>query len=281
MLWLFAGVHLRDAAILLVVSTAVYLWLRFLSLGGGRRAAVLALAMPAMALVLGTLRREFALVPLVMAVAGLVSIVLAPPGDPVRRWRWVALGILAAGSALAAGLVWEALFALGTGSDTYRELTRAEASSSSLGTALVVNQPPPIRAVVGTAYLLMFPIPVWSGFVSGSAIQFFKSCSALFFYAAVPMIGVAVGTLWRERSERRADRMFLLMVGGAFVVAIALSSLEVRHLGSFLLPLLLLALLPDPRSISQRLRLRRALLVTLTVMLLVHVAWGLLKILLG
>ncbi len=56
----------------------------------------------------------------------------------------------------------------------------------SLGKALVVNQPLPIRAVVGSAYLWVFPVPFWHGFFTGSLYHILKSLHAVFAFFSDP-----------------------------------------------------------------------------------------------
>jgi hypothetical protein len=281
MLWLFAALHLRDSVVLLAVTLTVYAWVWFLRRGGVLRLCWLGGVLAALTATFAVLRTEYAFVPLVASVIGLMSMAIEPKAFGRRGRRLVAIVVLLIGAVASWGYFGLALDAAVSGGSTYRELVRDEAGQSSLGAQLVVNQPIPIRAVVGSIYLMVFPIPVWIGFASDSALHLFKSLNAMFFYALLPLLGLAAADLGREPMLRTADRLFVFGMSIAFIAAIALTSLESRHLGSFLVAVFLLALVPDLGDPTVRRRYLRALLATLTIMLAIHATWLVLKLLPG
>ena len=277
--WLFSAIHLRDSVVLLAVTCTLYFWVWYLRRGGVLRLLWLALAMAVMTAAFAVLRAEFAFVPLVTTVLALTAMMLGTctVSHPARRW--VALAMLVLGAAFAWGYVALALEAAGTGSETYRGLVEGEAGRESLGARLIVGQPAPVRALLGSIYLLIFPIPVWAGLIGDSALHLFKSLNAWFFYALLPLVGVALGILWREPQQRGAERLFVLLQAIVFVAAIAMTSLETRHLGSFLVAWMLLALIPDPRSSEHARHYRAGLLTLLFAMTALHAAWAAVKLL--
>lgn len=278
LVWIFAAIHLRDGIVFLVASLTTLAWVRFLRRGGAFGALVLLVTLAAIAAAFAVLRTEFVVVPLVASVLGLVAMVLAP-ASPVRQARrWVAGFALVIGAAVAWTYIAPGLETVDERAGAYREMVRDEASESSLGAKLVVNQPPLVRAFVGSVYLLIFPIPVWAGLVGDSALHLFKALNAFFFYALFPLLGMALRDLLRDASSRSPERLFALGMSVVFIVGIALTSLESRHLGSFLLPIFLLALLPDPDVPDHRRRYGRALALVLSAMVAVHLAWALAKL---
>jgi hypothetical protein len=272
--WTFAAIHLRDAIILLVASLVTLAWVWFLRRGGPLRSGLLLVALVATAAAFAVLRTEFVAVPLIASVIGLAAMVAAPSTAVTPTRRWLAGLALVVGAAVASGLVPSGLETVGERADTYRSLVEDEASQSSLGAQLIVNQPPLVRAFLGSVYLLIFPIPVWSGLIGDSALHLFIALNALFFYAVIPLLGMASHDLVRDASSRSPGRLFVLGMTVAFVVGFALTSLESRHLGSLLLPILLLALVPDPDAPGHRRRYGRALAWMLATMVVVHLAWA-------
>jgi hypothetical protein len=224
------------------------------------------------------LRTEFAFVPMVTTIIGLAAMVLAPSRQQSSRRRWFALILLIVGAVAASGYLGEALDAAGAGRESYGEQVAEQSAQSSLGALLIVNQPIPIRAIVGSVYLLVFPIPVWAGLASTSALQVFKSFNALFFYALLPLLVMACADLGRRAWLRTPERLFVLGMSATFTLAIALTSLESRHLGSFLVALFLLALVPDLDTAADRRRYWRALGVTVAAMGSIHLVWALAKL---
>jgi hypothetical protein len=279
LIWTFAAVHLRDAIILLVASLVTLSWVRFLRHGGTLGALMLLATLVATAAAFLVLRTEFVVVPLIASVIGLAAMVAAPATSVTRTRRWLAGLVLVVGAAVAWGLVSSGLETVGERAGTYRDLVRDEASQSSLGAQLVVNQPPLVRAFVGSIYLLIFPIPVWAGLIGDSVLHLFKALNAMFFYALLPLLGMASRELVRHGSSRTPGRLFALGMSVTFLVGFALTSLESRHLGSLLLPILLLALVPDPDAPGHRRRYGHALAWLLATMVALHLVWALAKLL--
>jgi hypothetical protein len=276
-LWIFASIHLRDAVVLVAVTLTIHAWLRFLRIGGVLQSVWLCVVLALLTAAFALLRTEFAFVPMVATIIGLASMVLAPSRQQSTRRRWFALILLVVGAVAASGYLGQALEAAGAGRESYGEQVAEEAAQTSLGAQLIVNQPLPIRAIAGSFYLLVFPIPVWAGLASTSALQVFKSLNALFFYALLPLMGMACADLARRPGWRTPERLFVLGMSAVFTLAIALTSLESRHLGSFVVALFLLALVPDPNEAANQRRYRRALGASLATMGATHLVWALAK----
>jgi len=160
-----------------------------------------------------------------------------------------------------------------TGQPTYGEAAVADSRAGSLGTALIVEQPLPIRIALGVPYLYYFPIPFWVGFNNESAIQLFKSINALSFYAISAFSFAGAFLIVRNRELRSPAFLFVMLVALVFSVSVALTSLETRHLGAFMSLFFLVGLLPDSRDPEERRVLRLCFFLTLGSMLCVHAAW--------
>jgi hypothetical protein len=277
LVWIFAAIHLRDGMILLIVALITLSWVRFLQRGGWLGAVGLLVMLPLLSVALLVLRNEFVAVPLVASAIGLCAMLLSPRSPTLRAWRWLALAALLTAAGIVSIIVYGVAETVEGHSSAYRDMVQASSGASSLGAQLVVNQPPLVRALVGPVYLLIFPIPVWYGLLGDSALHAFKALNAVFFYALLPLIAMAVRDVWASSTQHNPDRLFVLGMSGVFLVAISLTSLETRHMGSFLVPMFLLALVPDPGAPGHGRRYRRALGVVLLAMLMLHLAWALAK----
>jgi hypothetical protein len=276
LLWLFAGIHLRDSVVLLLVTALAWLWVSFLQRPGfGVRLLLLIAVSVALAIPLAFVRGEFVFVPFAFALAGVASLAVAR-GFSMGRLVLLAGGlalVLAVGSILGEDLG----STLERGTEGYIELARESSTSGSLGTALVVNQPLPVRVVVGSVYLFVFPLPMWSGLVSSSAYHWFKSFNVILLYSVVPLLALAVRLILSDKQNRRAPLIFLLFVVVGMTMAIALTSLETRHWGAFLVPLFVVALLPSLSNVTERRQFQRLLVLQLFGVAAMHVAWFMLK----
>jgi hypothetical protein len=278
--WLFAAIHIRDAVVLFVISALTYGWLYLLDRPtlGWRLVQVLALSLVG-AFLLAFLRAEFAFVPIAMGVAGTAALLL---GRPSAGSRVTAYLLLVVGTAALAGLLLtfgeEIRMAMLLGREGYVDLALDLNEGDSLGLRLLVHQPFPVRLILGSITLFLFPIPIWLGFQLQSVYHLFKSFNTVFFYFLIPLLLLAVRILWRQRSERRSSFVFLLLLVVGFTLAIAGTSLESRHLGAFLVPVLLLALMPELRTRAGWHNYRQLLMGVLGSVVVVHALWVLLKI---
>jgi len=119
---------------------------------------------------------------------------------------------------------------------------------------------------------------MWSGLGSSSAYHWFKSINVVLFYCVVPLLALAVRLILSDKQNRRAPLIFLLFVVVGMTMAIALTSLETRHWGAFLAPLFVVALLPNLSDFKGRRQYQRLLMVYLSGVAAMHVAWIVLKL---
>jgi len=276
--WLFAAIHLRDGAILLGVTALSYVWTRYLAKPEIQNVVFLVAATVFAFAFFGFFRAEFLFVPLAMLVAGLTAILMF---GKFRGTRKVIINILAFIGVVITGVLFSnfqvGLFsALNDGYQGYKEVM--DVSSDSLGIALIVNQPILLRLIFGSFYLYLFPIPFWSGLELGTAYHLFKSLNALFFYALIPLIALSLLKIARDKAVRTPTLMFMLFISLGFTLGIAGTSLEGRHLGAFLVPLLVLGLLPDLTQKKDRNAYKGFLVTFLFMMAMLHLVWLVIKL---
>jgi hypothetical protein len=277
--WMFASIHIRDAVVLLGVTALVYVWLRFLTKPGfGARLLLLIATSLVASFALGFLRAEFVFVPIAMGAAGVAALMVGrQSGGRLRGYILLLIGL--AGVAGLLVVYGEAILrSMIFGQEGYGGLAAETHGDDSLGMALIVNQPLPVRLVVGSLAVFLYPIPFWRGFQLESAYHLFKSFNVLFFYFLIPLLGLAVREIWRNGEHRTSPHLFMLFTTVGFTLAIAATSVESRHLGAFLVPMFILALLPDLRSRTGRHNYQQLLMATLTAVAVIHGLWVMVKI---
>jgi len=102
--------------------------------------------------------------------------------------------------------------------------------SQSLATLLIVNQPIIIRYLFGSVYFIFSPIPFWLGLFSGSYFLFLKSFHVIMMYILVPVFYLQL----RTKDFYSTNRLGLLIIFFVGYSSIILTSLELRHLGTFI-----------------------------------------------
>lgn len=278
--WLFASIHLRDSMVLLSITGLAYGWMCFLTKPdiGRRLLQIIAISLLA-GLFFGFLRGEFVFVPIAMAMAGTAALMFRRKSRRGRLVPYVLVLVgLAVGTSLLATFGEAIQYALFKGNEGYSELAADQHGADSLGMALIGNQAMPIRLLLGSVYLFVFPIPFWIGFQLESAYSLFKSLNVVFLYFLVPLLGLSATQLWQNRSERTPAIMFVLFLSLGFTLAIAGTSLETRHFGAFLAPIFVFALLPDLRIGPVRHKYRQLLKIMFIGVVVVHLAWFILKL---
>jgi hypothetical protein len=276
---LFASIHLRDALVLLGVTTLTYAWVRYLRRSGLKEFLVVSGATALSAVVLPLLRTEFFFVPIAMTLAGVAAILLFDPARNGRRGFIICL--VGVGIVLLAKFLIQyqdaIQFLLTTGHKNYAATSAAESGAGSLGNALIMSAPFLLRLVLGSVYLYVFPIPVWTGFQLKSAYYLFTSLTAIYFYVVVPLVIVAMSRIFGDKSRRTPATMFLVFLAIGFTIAIAGTSIETRHLGAFLVSFQVLAVIPDLRIRDDLNAYRGSARLFITAIVAVHIAWAVLK----
>ena len=280
MILLYGAIFLRDCFLLCINTLLFWLLLRLVSRpsrrGGLATAVILGLSLYAMY----WLRRPTVPLLLFFTLLG------------VTCWFWrkrlTLTRLCAAGAVL---LLLFALFAQARGyvdvvlgtilerADVYAEVGYLGAREGSLGMALIVSQPLPIRLPLGFLYMLINPIPLW-GPIGAGALEYhlLKVWHGVYMVAITPLAigGVLIGL--RRALGRRCEGMRALFVTAYALVAFAgvvITSLETRHLGQFMPACVLLAAWPDPRSRE----VGRLRVLWFSLVALVHLAWAVLRFL--
>lgn len=274
--WLFAATHLRDAAGLLGVTALALVWVRYLATPGVVNLAWLVVATVLAFGFFGFLRAQFLFVPLAMLASGVAALMFSSATKRKTRVLIVIAAIVIGLPMLAAMI---AIFQsdlvdfLLRGNQQYTEMSQSQADVDSLGTRLIVEAPLPLRILFGSGYMFVFPIPIWSGFTLETVYYLLKSLHAIYMYFVTPLFVYGSWQVLRRQPLRTAPILFMLFVSIGFTLSIAATSLETRHFGAFLVPVMIIALLPDLTKTLERDAARNLTLLLLTAMMGVHLVW--------
>ena len=144
--------------------------------------------------------------------------------------------------------------------------------SQSLATILIVNQPIIIRYFLGSVYFIFSPIPFWSGLFSGSYFLFLKSFHVIMMYILVPVFYLQLRTKYFYLTNR-LGLLIIFLVGYSSII---LTSLELRHLGTFIG--LLFVFISDFDFKLFKNSYIKSLKILLSFIIIIHLLWIIIKI---
>jgi len=196
--------------------------------------------------------------------------------------RMLALGLvlvmLAAGSAYLAKYLGEARNLQSHHMDQYEGLLEESLRDDSLAMRLVVQQPLPIRLVLGTGSMMVFPIPIWDYWTRlRTEYHVIKGYQAFFQLLVMPLVITGfILTIMKFKEDRKQALPFLYL--GVYlamnIMAVVATSLEQRHVAQFMPALIILAAIPDRYIAKDRRILQQMSLSWYGLVFAVHVAWA-------
>ncbi len=159
----------------------------------------------------------------------------------------------------------------------YSGSAAAAMQKESLGMKLVARQPLPVRMVMGSGYMMIFPIPLWGYLQPGMGeYHIIKGYHGIYQVLVLPLcftgIVCAAGEFFRNR-EQSLPLVFTAAYLVTNLMAVVATSLEQRHLAQFMPALFILASVPDTREKNSRRTVNRMGVAWFIVVVLVHVAW--------
>lgn len=126
------------------------------------------------------------------------------------------------------------------------------ATGEGLGSKLIISQPMPIRAVLGSYYLLIFPIPFWANISTGDDYHLIKMWQSIYMIATGPLYISGLFIVFKRslpNNHYAGISLFLFMYFLFTLMAVAVTSVETRHYGQFISCTLLLAIIPNMKNI--------------------------------
>lgn len=159
----------------------------------------------------------------------------------------------------------------------YGEIISGAVRDDSIAMRLVVNQPLPIRLLLGTGSLMVFPIPFWAYFRPESGeYLWIKGYNGLYQIFVMPLVIAGCAYLWgRVKRDPKGAIPFLFL--GVYLamntLAVVATSLEQRHLAQFLPAFMVLAAAMDTRTGPGKRFLAQSVFIWVALVVSVHLAW--------
>ena len=291
---LFSGVYLRDAYIILALAIIYHSWIKYFTSPSFLTLIYLFLINFSFTFILPYMRFEYGLIPIFLTLLALTLILLFKNTDetknPKRGYIAFFLFIFSLAGYYYYSEIFLNIFALSdgveyisatdlltSGREGYQEGTQGEAAANSFGLFLT-NLPIYLQVFLMPLYMIFFPMPFWGGFESGSAYGFFKSINVLQMYIFIPLLILSTWQLIKRKVETNLGIMFNHSVFYVFLMAVALTSGEGRHLGGFWIPAYLAALSLDFNNLEIKSSYASIFNVLMFLILGAHLLWLILKI---
>lgn len=148
----------------------------------------------------------------------------------------------------------------------------------SIAMRMIVNQPMPIRLVLGSGSMMIFPMPLWGYFKSGAIdYHLIKGYHGIYQVLVLPLVFagfiIIIGAFLKDRKQF-TPLLFLAVYLLMNVLIVVATSLEQRHLAQFMPVMMILAAVPDTREKGMRKSVRGIAIGWLAVVVFVHLAWA-------
>lgn len=160
----------------------------------------------------------------------------------------------------------------------YADHAARSSREDSIAMRMIVHQPMPIRLVLGSGSMMIFPIPLWGYFKSGANdYHLIKGYHGIYQVLVLPLVFAGfitiIGTFLKGRKQF-PPLLFLAVYMLMIVMVVVATSLEQRHIAQFMPAMMILAAVPDTREKGMRKRVRDIATAWFAVVALVHLAWA-------
>jgi hypothetical protein len=168
-----------------------------------------------------------------------------------------------------------------SGLEAYSEFSASKSSSESLGLKMIVNQPLPIRLAMGSVWLLMFPIPLWTYFNSHSLeLYWFISYNGFYQLLCIPLflIGIIMSIIkFRGSFKNGTPLVFLSAYFIMNLFAVTATSLDQRHFYQFMPSCIIVAALPNTQNVIIKKYVGQATFIWFYIIIAIHLTWFFMK----
>ena len=278
--YLFSSMHFRDSFVLLLFAFNILFALHFLKKPNSLYNLIKYILISfLLSFCFFFLRKEFVFIPLVFAFVNTFLLIIYKKSGI----SFVTKILLLVSSLIVFNsfILFNSNFIsyLVDGYISYTKASHVNSSSSSLGLSLIVTQPIFIRAILGFYYMFIFPVPFWSGFASDSAYHFFKSLNVLYLYFLFPFFILCIFKVLNFKFYKNKYFIFFMITSIGFTLSVAMTSLESRHFGIFIILFQILSLYINIKKRRERHNLIICLMFYFVFIIALHTTWFIFKIL--
>ena len=163
----------------------------------------------------------------------------------------------------------------------YGTMVGSGAGTDSLGYRLIVSQPLPIRLIAGSFYMVINPIPLWFNFkLQLGEYSWLRGFHGLYMIVIMPGAFVGMGYALKKSMRGGIDApaiCFVLLFMIFNLLAVVLTSLEIRHIGIIVPSIILLAVIPNRKETISKSRIQQVAAIWFGFILVGHIMWALLR----
>jgi hypothetical protein len=241
--FLFSSIHVRDSFTLLIITYLTFIIIHELKKNRPFYTFSFYIKFLIIQIFIGFFRQDFIVVPVIFFVIAIFSMFIEYLSfNKIGFYKKILIISTITISILIVITVGFLLFPIVQNLfTTYSSHSNNNSSGDSLGLKYIVNANIIFRFFFGTIYTLIFPIPFWIGFFSNSVYDLFKSFNSIFMILILPLIIGSFIELINKKNVRRSPRIFLTLIIIVFTMVVSITSMETRHLGSFIVPFIVLA----------------------------------------
>ncbi len=148
----------------------------------------------------------------------------------------------------------------------------------SIAMQMIIHQPMPIRLVLGSGSMMIFPMPLWGYFKSGANdYGLIKGYHGIYQVLMLPLVFagfIVIILAFLKDRKQFTPLLFLAIYMLMNVLIVVATSLEQRHLAQFMPAMMILAAVPDTREKGMRKSVLEIATGWFVVVVLVHLAWA-------
>jgi hypothetical protein len=153
--------------------------------------------------------------------------------------------------------------------------------NDSLGMRLIIQQPMPIRLLLGSGSLMVFPIPLWGYFRSGALdYDLIKGYHGVYQMLILPLVFSGFLIVFMEFFKGQKQSIPFLFLSAYLLMnleTVVATSLEQRHLAQFMSAFIILASVPDTKENKCRTLVGTIAITWFIIVILVHLLWVMAK----
>ena len=154
-------------------------------------------------------------------------------------------------------------------------------AGKGLGYNIVVAQSLPIRLLIGSIYMHIFPIPLWANFTTSLGEYYWmKGYQGIYLATIAPLGFAGIYSALKKSIRGGPDApsfLFLALFTMTTLFAVVATSLETRHHGQFLPAFLILSTLSLHTNPRRRAQIKSCCLIWYAAVVSIHILWMLLK----
>ena len=232
-LWMYGSIHLRESVITFIISFLLKVWIDWIHKNSFFNLIKLGIVSTTFYFIGDFLRGGYQNIIFIFIISFLILEIYKIILEKRIRFRhFVLLSLIIVFLLIKFENFSEVFINIQGRFQQYNYLSNKEASVDSLG-LILVNQPIFIRILLSGFFLLIMPIPFWSGQENINIYQIYKSTFAIYNYFTIPFLIIFIRDSIKNFKKINLDKLFLISLFIQIITFIGITSVDSRHFGNF------------------------------------------------